>query len=99
MTASISSILIPLLKETNVPELVPYAVAAMNFCFYAAVAVFGNLAGLLMNLVPPKQVNGALIYSRTSYLAVFIFLALCALPVFFSSRRIVETMGQKNLQK
>ena len=61
--------------------------------------VFGNLAGILMNLVPPKQVNGALIYSRTSYLAVFIFLALCALPVFFSSRRIVETMGQKNLQK
>ena len=55
--------------------------------------------GILMNLVPPKQINGTLIYSRVSYLAVFIFLALCALPVFFSSRRIVETMGQKTLQK
>lgn len=90
MTASISAILIPLLKETNIPRLVPYAVAMMNFCFYIAVAVFGNLSGLLQNLFPTKRYGDAVIYSHFSYFCIFLLFSLCALLAFFCSMKIIE---------
>lgn len=99
MTASISAILIPLLKETNQPRLVPYAVAEMNFCFYAAVAVFGNLTGFLQNLFPPVRHGGILIYSRSSYFCIFLFLLSCAVPAFFCSWKMREPQNKTFPQK
>ncbi len=86
MTASMSSITIPMLKETNVHERVGTAVSFMNFSFYLAVAVFGNMVGLLMNLFPPIPEKGISVYGTNSYLSVFLVLAfwscVCALFAF-----------------
>lgn len=92
-TASMSTITIPLLRETNERSLSGPAICLMNFSFYLAVAFFGNLTGLLMNLFPPESRSGILIYGRSSYLTVFSVLSLFSLLVFFCSMRMRETMG------
>ena len=94
LTASTSSITIPLLHETNPPELAGTAVSFMNFSFYLAVAIFGNAVGFLLNLYPPEQSGGIRIYSRDSYLAVFLMFALCSCVVLKYSLRMRETMGR-----
>ncbi len=94
VTASISAIVIPLLNETNPPRISTFAVAELNFFFYAAVAVFGNLAGFLMGLFPPERRGEVLCYGRNSYLCVFLLLFCCAVPAFLASRRIRETNGK-----
>lgn len=99
LTASMSTITIPLLRETNSPSLSGPAICFMNFSFYLAVALFGNLTGLLMNCFPPESRNGVLIYGRNSYLAVFAVLTLFAIPVFLCSLRMRETMGKQLLLK
>ncbi len=92
-TASMSTITIPLLRETNERSLSGPAICLMNFSFYLAVAFFGNLTGLLMNLFPPESRSGILIYGRSSYLTVFSVLSLFSLLVFCCSMRMRETMG------
>ena len=62
----------------------------MNFSFYLAVAVFGNLAGWLLKSFPPESVGGALVYSRNSYLAVFSVLAFASTAVFFCAMKLRE---------
>ncbi len=93
-TASTSSIAIPLLRETNEPDVVGAAVSVMNFCFYISVALFGNAVGFLMNLFKPEPRNGLLIYSSHSYLAVFGFLFILSGLVVFHAWRLRETMGR-----
>ena len=78
MTASMSTVTIPLLRETNLPELSGPAICFMNFSFYLAVAFFGNLTGFLMNAFPPEVRNGAFVYGRASWLTVFAVLAAFA---------------------
>lgn len=93
MTASMSTVTIPLLRETNLPELSGPAICFMNFSFYLAVAFFGNLTGFLMNAFPPEVRNGAFVYGRASWLTVFAVLAAFALPVFRCAMRMRETRG------
>lgn len=94
LTASTSSITIPLLHETNPPELAGTAVCFMNFSFYLAVAIFGNAVGFLLNLYPPEQSGGIRIYPRDSYLAVFLTLSFFSYVVLKYSLRMRETMGR-----
>ncbi|MBS1372391.1 MAG: MFS transporter [Lentisphaeria bacterium] len=94
-TGSISSITIPLLHETNPRDLAGPAVCFMNFSFYLAVALFGNMVGLLLNVCEPEPVAGALVYPRGSYLAVFAALALCSAAVFVCSMKMRETNGRR----
>jgi len=92
-TASMSSITIPLLHETNPRDLAGPAVCFMNFSFYLAVAVFGNAAGVLLNVCKPEERGGVLVYPPGSWIAVFSALALCSSVVFLCSLRMRETMG------
>ncbi len=89
-TASMSTITIPLLRETNTESLAGPSVAFMNFSFYMAVAFFGNLAGWLMNAFPPEFRSGVYIYSRSSYLLVFSVLLCFAVLSFTCSTRMRE---------
>ncbi len=89
-TASMSTITIPLLRETNISILSGSAICFMNFCFYLAVAFFGNLTGLLMNIFSPEFRNGIFVYSRNSYLTVFAVLAVFALISFTCSLKMKE---------
>ena len=95
LTASMSSITIPLLRETNSEDNTGAAVCFMNFSFYLSVAVFGNLAGFLINLFPPHRNGNVLVYGRESYLALFAVLTLFAFAVLYGSLRMRETMGQR----
>ncbi len=94
-TGSMSSIAIPLLYETNPRDHAGPAVCFMNFCFYLAVALFGNAVGLLLNVCRPEAAAGALVYPRGSYLAVFTLLFLCSIAVFACSLKMRETMGRQ----
>ncbi len=89
-TASLSSITIPMLHETNPRDLAGPAVCVMNFSFYLAVAVFGNAAGMLLNVCAPESKNGVLIYPIGSWLAVFSALAICAAVAFWCSQKLEE---------
>lgn len=93
LTASMSSITIPLLRETNPETDTGASICFMNFSFYLSVAVFGNLAGFLINLFPPHKVDGIFIYGRSSYLALFGTLTIFAAAVLYGSLRMRETMG------
>ena len=95
LTASMSSITIPLLRETNSEDNTGAAVCFMNFSFYLSVAVFGNLAGFLINLFPPHRNGSILVYGRESYLAMFFTLTLFAFAVLYGSLRMRETMGKR----
>ena len=95
LTGSMSSIAIPLLRETNPEEQVGLAISFMNFGFFLAVAFFGNLTGLLMDAFAPELVEGVLVYGRASYLAVFAVLFFFSGLVFVCSLRMRETHGQK----
>ena len=90
-----SSITIPLLRETNPEDDTGAAICFMNFSFYLSVAIFGNLAGILINLFPPIQNGTVLVYGKNSYLALFAVLTLFALAVLYGSFRMRETMGRK----
>lgn len=94
LTGSLSAIMIPLLRETNPEPQVGLAISFMNFSFFLAVALFGNLVGFLMQLFEPQPVDGVLIYGRLSYLTVFAALLLGATIVFHCSRQLRETYGQ-----
>lgn len=95
LTASMSSITIPLLSETNPEDDTGAAICFMNFSFYLSVAIFGNLAGILINLFPPIQNGTVLVYGKNSYLALFAVMTLFALAVLYGSFRMRETMGRK----
>ena len=98
LTASMSSITIPLLRETNPENDAGASISFMNFSFYLSVAVFGNLAGFLMDLFPAQRIDGILVYGRNSYLALFGVLTLFAVPVFYGAMRMRETRGQKDIR-
>lgn len=89
-TASTSSILIPLLHETNPPERAEQAVGMMNFAFYLFVAVFGNLAGVILDHGPARIDGGVTVYGREGYLALFGAGAVAALAVLYFAFRIRE---------
>lgn len=95
LTGSMSAIMIPLLRETNPEAQVGLSISFMNFAFFLAVAVFGNMVGFLMQLFQPQELDGQMIYTRASYLLVFIFLMLCSTIVFYCSRQLLETFGKK----
>ncbi len=93
-TASTSSIVVPLLRETNIQELTGVSVSILNFTCYMVVALLGNAVGLLMNIFPPELQNGLMVYSSKSYLAVFGALMVLAGIVAYCSFNVRETMGE-----
>jgi MFS family permease len=96
LTATTSSITVPLMHETNDPDKAGTAVSIMNFGSFFSVAVLGNTVGYLMNLQAPTQnAAGILVYSRSSYLAVFSTLLLLSFFAVRSSWRLQETMGKR----
>jgi len=70
-TASLSSIVIPIIKENNDSQTTGSAIAFSNFLAYILVAIFGNLIGGVLNLFAPEHAGHRLVYSREAYLAVF----------------------------
>ena len=93
-TASLSCIVIPLLRETNGSDMVGKAVSMLNFSFYLCVAILGNLAGLLLKCFTPTGRNGVEIYGREAWTTLFAVLFAGALVVLFYSFQMRETFGK-----
>lgn len=97
-TASLSTIVIPLLRETNPEMLSGRAVCMLNFSFYLAVAFFGNLAGQLLKLFHPVEYNaGAAVYGRSAWMTVFGIFLLSSCAVLYYSFQMQETYGKRCL--
>ncbi len=69
--ASISSLLIPVIQQSNTEDVSVTAVSIMNFCFFMMVGFLGTLTGFLLNIFEPQRINGVLVYGRESYLLLF----------------------------
>ena len=93
-TASLSSIVIPIIKETNDSQNTGSAVAFSNFLAYILVAIFGNLIGGVLNLFVPEHVGNKLVYSREAYLAVFGVMLFFAAGVLYWALCIKEPGGK-----
>ena len=95
-TASLSTIVIPLLRETNPEMLTGRAICMLNFSFYLAVAFFGNLAGQLLKLFQPIiSVNSAAAYGRSAWMTMFGLFLLSSVAVLYFSFQMKETFGRK----
>ena len=95
-TSSLSAIVIPLIKETNVASDTGSAIAFSNFGAYIFVAVFGNVIGGIMNYFTPEKLDGKLIYSSNAYLAVFAFMLICAAGVLYWAIGIREPQRKES---
>lgn len=89
-TASLSAIVVPMIKENNAPEETSCAIAFSNSFNYVLVAVFGNLIGGILNQFTPENINGKLIYSREAYLTVFSIMLAGAAGVLYWAWHIKE---------
>ncbi len=97
-TASLSTIVIPLLRETNPEMLSGRAVCMLNFCFYLAVAFFGNLSGQLLKLFRPVgNAAGVAIYGQSAWMTLFGVFLLGSLAVLYFSFQMQETYGRRCL--
>lgn len=94
-TASLSTIVIPLLRETNPEQLVGRSVCMLNFSFYLAVAFFGNLAGQILMLFQPIKCNGSVIYGQAAWMTVFGIFMLFSGVVLYFSFQMKETFGKR----
>ena len=93
-TASLSSILIPLLRETNGTAMVGKTVSMLNFSFYTAVALFGNLAGGILKLFTPQERAGVLVYGQSTWCTLFALFFAASLLVLYFSFQMQETFGR-----
>ena len=90
MTA-MSPLLVIAINETNRHSIIVTAAGVLNAMFFFAVGIFGNITGFMMNLFPPESINGILVYSRNSYLAVFIPLLMFSLAELYFAMKIKES--------
>ncbi len=97
-TASLSSVIIPLINETNSSNS-GAMIALNNFTSYIMVAVFGTVIGRILNMFPPETVNGRMIYSREAYLTLFTVMFICSAVVLFSASKLKETFGKRTIVK
>lgn len=85
--ASISSLLIPVIQQSNEESVSVTAVSIMNFCFFMMVGILGTLTGIILNLHTHERINGVLVYGRESYLLLFgVFLALSVYEMYKAAK-------------
>jgi hypothetical protein len=94
-TASLSTIVIPLLRETNPENLVGRSISFLNFSFYLAVATLGNLVSLLLKCFEPVERNGISVYGQGAWFTIFAVLFCASFAVFYYSHQMRETYGKR----
>lgn len=85
--ASISSLIIPVIQQSNQDKYAVTAVSIMNFSFFVMVGVLGTVTGFLLNIHTPQRINGILAYDKSSYLLLFgFFLALSVFEMYKAAK-------------
>ncbi len=92
--SSLSSTLIPVLKETNREENAGQAIAMLNFLAYFSVAVIGNIIGWCLELFPAEHSGDRIIYSKASYQLTFLIMGVISLAAMYCGTHIRETNGK-----
>ena len=94
-TASLSTVLIPMLKESNPSTLIGKSISLLNFTFYLTVAILGNLTGSLLNCFTPQIRDGVSIYGRETWITISALLLIASGFVFYYSFQMRETRKEK----
>ena len=92
--ANQGTIVVPTMKDTNTPETMGTVVSLSNGIAYLAVALLGNATGLLLDLFAPERVGNALVYTTSSYLAVFGLFFLFSFGTLISACNLRDTCGR-----
>ena len=96
-TASLSPLLVPLLHETNDKNVSGTAVSIMTSLFSFCVALLGSITGILMNVYPPKNIDGVLVYSNQSYLLIFLLFVILAVISLLNVLKLKDSPKTKRL--
>lgn len=97
-SGNISTISTALLRENN-PEWRFGTVLSIGNCFaYLLLAIIGNAGGYLMDIFPPRVVDGVKIYGRCSYMLLFgLLVGVCLISAVMSLKNR-ETGGVKQVE-
>lgn len=88
----ISGVTIPYIQETNSPELIGTATSMGNFSAYLAVAIFGNMTGLILKSFPANS-NG--VYGEKTYIILFAVLFALLIPAAICTHLMIEPRKTK----
>ena len=77
-------LILPVLNSYNKYEIRSTALSIMDSFFFITVGILGNIVGIFLNLFP-TTINkfGYLIYSKNSYLIIFLTFFICSLVEMF----------------
>ena len=89
-----ATIQVAMQKETNPANQVGTSLSAGNCFAYLIIAIVGSLTGTLLDVFPPQIVNGVKIYSKNSYIPVFILLTALGAVSAINSLFLKETYGK-----
>lgn len=85
--ASITSILIPVIQQSNNNDISVTAVSIMNFCFFMMVGILGTATGFILHLFEPQNINGVMVFGRESYLTLFtVFFLLSVFELYKAAK-------------
>ena len=96
-SAGFSAVTNSLMREYNPPQYTGSGASILNFVAYLAVAVCGNISGILMDKFSfgkAEKVGDAIIYPASSYTAVMILALLIAVAAIMAALALPETHGQ-----
>lgn len=91
---NISPVLVALVRESNRSDIWGVMLSVYAFLAYIVTAVIGHSTGWIMELFPPRVIDGVHVYGKDSYLAVFIVLSVCSLFAAYSGFRLKESNGK-----
>ena len=85
--ASLSSLIVPVLHQTNRKMISGTAVSILNFSFFMMVGLLGTATGYILHAFEPTRVGNVLVYSNSSYLLLFsVFLLLSIYEVYRAAK-------------
>ena len=85
--ASLSSLLVPVIRASNRNMVAGTAVSIMNFSFFMMVGFLGTATGFILNIFEPQRVGETLVYSNNSYLILFgLFLILSVYEIYRAAK-------------
>lgn len=85
--ASLSSLLVPVIRASNRNMVAGTAVSIMNFSFFMMVGFLGTATGFILNIFEPQRIGGTLVYSNHSYLILFgLFLMLSVYEIYRAAK-------------
>ena len=96
--AGFFSIYCTVIKELQPPEYTGLAIAILNFFAFAAIAVWGNIAGAVLAGFEDGNISGVVNYPPQAYGMIFAIFSIFAAAGLIASFYLPETWHKKNGQ-